>query len=29
MTRRMPSVFTGALSGSALTADGVWNFACR
>ena len=24
--RRMPSVFAGALSGSALTAGGVWNF---
>src|SRR5437867_2741590 len=26
MMRRMPSVFAGALSGSALTAGGVWNF---
>ena len=26
MIRRMPSVFAGALSGSALTAGGVWNF---
>src|SRR5262249_32281734 len=25
MMRRMPSVFAGALSGSALTASGVWN----
>jgi hypothetical protein len=25
MMRRMPSVFTGACSGSALTAAGVWN----
>jgi hypothetical protein len=25
MMRRMPSVFAGALSGSALTAGGVWN----
>ncbi len=27
MMRRMPSAFAGALSGSALTAGGVWNFA--
>src|SRR5215213_9580240 len=27
MMRRMSSVFAGALSGSALTAGGVWNFA--
>src|SRR2546421_1706563 len=26
MMRRMPSAFAGALSGSALTAGGVWNF---
>ena len=26
MMRRMPSVFAGALCGSALTAAGVWNF---
>src|ERR671930_130333 len=26
MMRRLPSVFAGALSGSALTAGGVWNF---
>src|SRR5204863_8046967 len=26
MMRRMPSVFAGALSGSVLTAVGVWNF---
>src|SRR5213596_3131126 len=26
MMRRMPSLFAGALSGSALTAGGVWNF---
>ena len=26
MMRRMPSVFAGAFSGSALTAGGVWNF---
>src|SRR3989454_1236250 len=26
MMRRMPSVFAGALSGSALTAGGLWNF---
>jgi hypothetical protein len=26
MMRRMPSVFAGAFSGSALTAGGLWNF---
>ena len=26
MMRRMPSAFAGALSDSALTAGGVWNF---